>query len=79
MAKKISYDATTKKETIIEVEEQANIFIKEIEINELKRQLAETDYQAIKYAEGQITEEEYRPIKEQRQIWRDKINELEVL
>lgn len=79
MAKKILYDATTKKETIIEVEEQANIFIKEIEINELKRQLAETDYQAIKYAEGQLTEEEYRPIKEQRQIWRDKINELEVL
>ena len=79
MAKKISYDATTKKETIIEVEEQANIFIKEIEINELKRQLAETDYQAIKYAEGQLSEEEYRPIKEQRQIWRDKINELEVL
>lgn len=79
MAKKILYDATTKKEIIIEVEEQANIFIKEIEINELKRQLAETDYQAIKYAEGQLTEEEYRPIKEQRQIWRDKINELEVL
>lgn len=79
MAKKISYDATTKKETIIEVEEHDNVYIKEIEINELKRQLAETDYQAIKYAEGQLSEEEYRPIKEQRQIWRDRINELEVL
>lgn len=79
MAKKISYDAIAKKETITEIEERANVFIKEIEINELKRQLAETDYQAIKYAEGHLTEEEYRPIKEQRQIWRDKINELEVL
>lgn len=48
-----------------------------IEIDELKRKLLETDYQAIKYAEGQISEEEYLPIKEQRQSWRDRINELE--
>ncbi len=48
-----------------------------IEIETLKQQLADTDYQAIKYAEGQISEEEYAPIKEQRQAWRDKINELE--
>lgn len=47
------------------------------EIIDLKQKLAETDYQAIKYAEGQIGEEEYRPIREQRQAWRDKINELE--
>lgn len=48
-----------------------------IEIETLKQQLADTDYQAIKYAEGQITEKEYAPIKAQRQAWRDRINELE--
>ena len=48
------------------------------EIKELKQKLADTDYQAIKYAEGQISEAEYQPIKEERQMWRDRINELEV-
>lgn len=47
------------------------------EINYLKEQLSATDYKAIKYAEGLIAEEEYAPIKEQRQAIRDKINELE--
>lgn len=46
-------------------------------VAELKQKLAETDYQAIKYAEGWISEEEYAPIKAQRQAWRDRINELE--
>lgn len=48
-----------------------------VEIETLKQQLADTDYQAIKYAEGQLTAEEYEPIKTQRQEWRDRINELE--
>jgi phage-related minor tail protein len=43
----------------------------------LKMNLAKTDYQAIKYGEGAITEEEYAPIKAQRQAWRDEINNLE--
>ena len=47
------------------------------EIEELKTKLQDTDYQAIKYAEGQISEEEYAPIKAERQAWRNKINELE--
>lgn len=46
-------------------------------INYLKAKLAETDYKAIKYAEGEITEEEYAPIREERRAWRDEINELE--
>lgn len=54
---------------------------KEIEnhnkITELKKKLADTDYQAIKYAEGQISEQDYASIKAQRQAWRDEINELE--
>ena len=47
------------------------------EIAALKQKLADTDYQAIKYAEGCYTEEEYAPIKAQRQAWRNKINELQ--
>ena len=43
----------------------------------LKSELARTDYQAIKYAEGWINEEEYAEVKAQRQAWRDGINELE--
>lgn len=46
-------------------------------INELKKLLAESDYRAIKYAEGCYTEQEYQPIKELRQSYRDEINELE--
>lgn len=43
----------------------------------LKRLLAETDYQAIKFAEGLISVEDYQEIKILRQSWRDEINELE--
>jgi hypothetical protein len=49
----------------------------EAEINNLKHELAKTDYQAIKYAEGWLTEEEYAPIKAERQAMRNRINELE--
>ena len=47
------------------------------EIAALKSKLSETDYRAIKYAEGLISEEEYANVKVQRQAWRDRINELE--
>lgn len=55
--------------------------IKELESNiaNLKEALKLTDYKAIKYAEGWFTEEEYLPIKEERQLYRDKINEYEEL
>lgn len=46
-------------------------------INELKALLKATDYQAIKYAEGFISEEDYLPIKQTRQGYRNEINELE--
>lgn len=51
--------------------------INQTRIKELKRNLSNTDYKAIKFAEGQISIEEYEPIKLQRQLWRDEINELE--
>ena len=44
----------------------------------LKQMLETTDYQAIKYAEGQLSAEEYEPMKQQRIKWRQEINELEL-
>lgn len=46
------------------------------EIGELKAELSATDYKALKYMEGWLTEEEYAPVKAQRQALRDRINEL---
>ena len=47
------------------------------EINELKKKLFDTDYKAIKYSEGWLTDEEYAEAKAQREEWRKRINELE--
>lgn len=47
------------------------------EIEQCKAQLSATDYQAIKHSEGLISEEDYAPIKAQRQALRDRVNELE--
>lgn len=46
-------------------------------IYQLKQELTLTDYKAIKYAEGLISEEDYAPMKAERQLWRDEINRLE--
>ena len=46
-------------------------------IDMLKAELAVTDYKAIKYAEGWLTEQEYAPTKTYRQAIRDEINALE--
>lgn len=59
-------------------EEMTEIIIPpEAEIEQLKQQLSETDYKAIKYAEGWYSYEEYAPIKAERQALRERINELE--
>jgi hypothetical protein len=50
-----------------------------LEIQQLKKQLSDTDYKAIKYAEGQISEEDYASVRAERQSYRDRINELEAL
>lgn len=47
------------------------------EIRALKRSLADTDYKAIKYAEGVMADEDYQATGIQRQAWRRRINELE--
>jgi hypothetical protein len=46
-------------------------------IAELKQLLRDSDYKAIKYAEGCYTEDEYKETKELRQSYRDEINKLE--
>ena len=43
----------------------------------LKNRLQETDYKAIKYSEGWLTDEEYAETKAERQVIRDEINRLE--
>lgn len=47
------------------------------QIGELKAKLGKSDYKALKYFEGELTAEEYAPIKAKRHLWRSKINELE--
>lgn len=47
------------------------------EINAYKILLKDTDYMAIKHSEGEISDADYEPIKDQRAEWRERINELE--
>lgn len=51
--------------------------LKQQRLFELKGKLYQTDYKALKYAEGWLTEEEYAETKAERQAWRDEINQLE--
>ena len=60
-----------------QLQRQAEIDEVQRKISEIKAKLSQTDYQAIKYAEGFISETDYAPIKAQRQAWRDEINALE--
>lgn len=46
-------------------------------INALKKELADTDYEAIKYSEGWFTDAEYEPIKAMRESLREQIRKLE--
>lgn len=60
-----------------QLQRQAEIDEIQYKIDETKAKLSQTDYQAIKYAEGFISEADYAQIKAQRQAWRDEINALE--
>ena len=46
-------------------------------IAELKKYLSDTDYQAIKFAEGELSEEDFLETKNQRRSARTEINRLE--
>lgn len=67
--------AARDKETLINDMLHRGEVLKEIE--SLKQQLSDTDYKAIKYAEGWITAEDYAPTKAERQSIRNRINELQ--
>lgn len=70
-------DSYIEKEIVQVYKPKTQSMINYEKIAELKIKLEQTDYQTIKYVEGHITEEQYIPIKEQRQLWRDEINKLE--
>lgn len=44
---------------------------------DLKRLLASTDYKRNKWIDGELTDEEWSPIREQCKAWRAEINVLE--
>lgn len=76
-----NYIRTTTERILVYVEytdAELHAFAVAARIEELKKLLDESDYLATKYAEGWYTEEEYAPIKAQRQVWRDEINKLEL-
>lgn len=47
------------------------------EITRLKHHLEQTDYKALKFVDGEFSEEEYAPIRQERKNTRIKIRELE--
>lgn len=60
-----------------QLQKQAEIDEIQRKIDETKAKLSQTDYQAIKYAEGFISETDYAQMKALRQAYRDEINRLE--
>ena len=76
---KVVNNALTVENLQLTAEQEKNISIMEItvQIDTLKEKLAETDYKALKFIDGEFTEEEYAPIREERKACRIKINELE--
>ncbi len=59
----------------VEYSDEQRLLFSEIKV--LKKYLKDTDYRALKYADGAYTEEEYRPYKEARAEARARINEIE--
>lgn len=52
-------------------------YLVESEIAVRKQYLSQTDYQALKYAEGELSDEDFAETKEKRATWRAEINALE--
>lgn len=67
---KLVYDDKAKERA----EKQEEIIEK---INELKQLLTQSDYKALKYAEGWLSADEFKSTLDQRHLWRTQINELE--
>lgn len=74
MKMNIKVNGKVKEIEIPDIEEEIPV---ELQIEELKQKLSDTDYIACKIAEGAATAEEYADELKQRQIWRDEINKME--
>jgi hypothetical protein len=48
-----------------------------VNIKALKAKLSASDYKAIKFAEGELSAEEYQSVRLERREWRRQINEME--
>lgn len=62
---------------VVKIPEPTKEEIAQARISELKRLLSETDYVAVKIAEGAATKEEYADVIAQRQALRYEINKLQ--
>lgn len=72
-------DALVVKDYELTPEKERSIRQSEIlqEISYYKNQFEQSRYKLEKYVDGALTEEEYAPIREERAVWRLRINELE--
>ena len=80
MATKLVYDVKTKETKQVEFDytpENPRKFEIQERLQAITVELKETDYKAIKFAEGHYTQEEYQPTLEARQALRDEYNALE--
>ena len=67
----VEYDYSDEERDLLSIRDRN---IAEVEI--LRQMLRDTDYQAIKYAEGALSDEEYTPMREKRKEWRKRVNEI---
>ena len=74
MKMNIKVNGKVKEIEIPDIEEEIPV---ELQIEELKQKLSDTDYIACKIAEGAATIKEYANELQQRQQWREEINRLE--
>lgn len=49
------------------------------QIQDCKKELQQTDYKLLKFMDGELTAEEYEPIKQERAALRIRIRELEAI
>ena len=74
---KEAYDITENIDVyILYTDEELHIHNLQRELVEYKQLLNTTDYQAIKYAEGYYTDEEYAQIKQTREGYREKVRSI---
>lgn len=75
---KYKYDVTTKSAVEIQETDLEKLeTIKSSKLSEIQSLLTQTDYQAIKFAEGIINEEQYNSLKTLRESWRSAYNSIQ--